>query len=234
MKTAIDLAKKMYKEPEVNWLSDLELINLHSIFTPIYRMNNNISTLNKLVSYIIYAYSNESSWLRNKGDRYDNKIKILKGLEADYESVFFIEIASNQNDVVNGVIGEYLIDQTTWKWRTIMTSLDYHSNMIRFVGQNTDNEKKTDRINKEGNKHTLTEEYDIDTISKVNKQKGELLELAIKARERADKLLSEIETEFMVLAEAVQQDFGFSMTSEKTINYLSWEERIRKRKKEQV
>lgn len=231
MLKAIDKIRSLSKEMDKNWLPDLEEINLHKIFEPIYRLNFNISNINSIIGFIVLSYDNDSSWLNLKQDRYDNKIKILRSLTEDYRLSQFEEIAKNENDTVNEVIGEYLIEQATWKWRQIMVSLDFHSNTLRFVSQKMDTEKRTDKLNKDEKKVTLVEEYDIELLVKVSRQKGELLEQALKARRDADLLLSEIRKEFVQMDNAVQSDFNFSPTDEKRINPESWRDYIKDRNK---
>lgn len=231
MQKAIEAIRSLSKELDKNWLPQLEDINLHKIFEPIYRLNFNISNINAIIGFIVLAYDNDSSWLNLKQDRYDNKIKILRSLTEDYRLEQFEEIAKNENDTVNEVIGEYLIEQTTWKWRQIMVSLDFHSNTLRFVSQKMETEKRVDKLNKEGEKKTLVEEYDLDLLAKISKQKGELLEQALKARRDADSLLSEIKKEFVQMDHAVQSDFNFEPTDEKRINPESWRDFIRERNK---
>lgn len=234
MQKSIELIRKVSKELDKNWLPELEEINLHKIFDPIYRLNFNISNINSIICFIVLAYDNDSNWLNLKQDRYDNKIKILRSLTEDYQLPQFEEISKNENDTVNEVIGEYLIEQTTWKWQQIMTALDFHSNTLRFVRQKMETEKKTDKMNKEGIVKELTEDYDIDLLSKVSKQKGELLKQALDARRDADSLLSEIRKEFVQIDHAVQQDFGFELTSEKSIDPMSWRSFVQQKNKRKV
>lgn len=234
MQKSIDLIRKVSKELDKNWLPELEEINLHKIFDPIYRLNFNISNINAIIGFIVLAYDNDSSWLNLKQDRYDNKIKILRSLTEDYRQPQFEEIAKNENDIVNEVIGEYLIEQTTWKWRQIMVSLDFHSNTLRFVSQKMETEKKMDKMNKEGIVKELVQDYDLDVLAKISKQKGELLEQALKARRDADLLLSEIKKEFVQLDHVVQSDFNFELTDERRIDPLSWRDYIRERNRKKA
>ncbi len=229
MQKAIQVCKTISKQSDKDCFDLLEDVNLHIIFQPINNLQIPVSEKNIIICYVIYAYDNDSSWLNLKQDRYDNKIKILKSLTDKYNSDFFIEIIENGNETINEVIGEYLIEQTTWKWRQIMISIDFHSNTLRFVSQRTETEKSIDKMGKDGEVKTLTTEFDIDTIAKVNKQKGELLDQALKARKDADSLLSEIKKEFVHLDNVVQADFGFEVTDEKRIDILSWRSFIKKR-----
>ncbi len=223
---ATELARKISQNLEKNWLPELEEINLHKLFDPVYRLSGNISQLNAIVAYIIIAYDNDSSWLNIKTDRHGNKLKIITSITED-KSPLLISVIENENEIVNDVIADYLESQTTWKWKAIMSLLDFYINTMRFVNQKTETEKSFDKINKEGEVKTLTQDYDIDVITKVQKQKGELLEQAIEAREKCDRLLSEIKKEFVQLDHATQGDFGFEITDEKRIDSLSWRSFIR-------
>jgi hypothetical protein len=226
MVKAVELSKKISKDLEKNWLPELEEINLHKLFEPVYRLSGNISQLNAIVAYIILAYDNDSSWLNIKADRYSNKLKIINSISDD-KSALILSVIENENESVNDVIANYLENQTTWKWKAIMSLLDFYINTMRFVNQKTETEKTFDKINKEGEVKQLTQDYDIDVVTKVQKQKGELLEQAIDARTKADSLLSEIKKEFVQLDHAVQGDFAFEMTDEKRIDPMSWRAFIR-------
>lgn len=227
----IEIGKAISKDLGKNWVSQLEDANLYKLFEPIYKLTFSIETLNSIVAYCILAYDNESQWIDIRKDRYENKYKILKSLDCDIESEIFEEILRNGNEIINDVILHYLSELTDWRWQTVFTLLDYHANMIRFVNQKTDAEKTFNKLNKEGDVKTLTEDYDIDTITKVNKQKGELLDQAIQSREKADKLLMEIRKDFVSTDTAVQADFGFSFsdTSKKKIDIYSWKDFIASR-----
>lgn len=229
MAKAVELAKKISKNLEKNWLTELENINLHKIFSPVYRINSSIVNLNAIVAFIILAYDPQSQWLDLRKERLENKSRILDSLDIDISQELFQQILSNSHDVVNDAALNYLNDLTDWRWKTIFTLIDYHSNMIRFANQKTESEKTYEKIDKEGIKKSITEEYDIDLITKVNKQKGELLELAIQARQKADKLIAEIKKDFVTTDAAVQADFNFSFTdtAKEKIDILSWRTFIR-------
>jgi hypothetical protein len=227
MKAAIELARKMSKQLDKNWLPEFEEINLHKIFQPIFSLPHNILTLNTISCYCIFAYDNDSSWLNLKQDRLENKMKILRSLTDDCNSELLRSISENENEVINDVIAEYLTSQATWKWKHIMSQLDFYTNTMKFVNQRTEEEKTIEKMNKEGEVKSLTTEYDVDVLAKVAKLKGELLKQAQEAREDADRLLSDIKKEFVQLDHAVQSDFGFELTDEKKINIESWKDFIR-------
>lgn len=228
MQKSIEVAKRIMKSPEESGYPHLTEVNLHIIFDPIYEMGLSLPKMNAIVCFIIYAYDNDSLWLNLKADRYQNKINILKSLTAYHDTQLFTDIASNANSVINEIIGEYLIEQTTWKWHQIMTALDFHSSTLRFVGKSMEREKQTS-IDKdsEGAPKLVKEDFDMDVIAKVGKQKGELLKQALEARQDADLLLADIRKEFVQMEHAVQSDFGFSISDEKKLDKSSWRQFIR-------
>lgn len=231
MTKAIDIARKISKDLEKNWLSELEEINLYNTFSVIYRENLTISNANAIVSFIIYAYDPDSPWMDLRKDRYENKSKILSSLGLDEKSDLFKSIVHGSNEKINDAILYYLEDLTNWRWPTIYSLMDYHSRMIRFANQKTEEEKKFDVEKKDGEKETLTEDYAIDKIAKVNQQKGELLQKAIESRKKADELLDEIRKEFVNTDHSTQTDFGFAFTdtAKKKVDILSWREFIKNR-----
>src|SRR5260221_9758948 len=100
--------------------------------------------------------------------------------------------------------------------------------MFKYDNQKTNEEKQNDKVNKEGEIKTLTSDYDIDVVAKVNKTKGELLEQGLAAREKADKLILEIKKEYVNTDNAVQQDLGFQFTETyKKKDIYSWRNFIR-------
>ncbi len=236
MTKTIELAKQMAKEIDKNWLPELEEYDLKKVFSPIYKMNLSISDANLLVCFIIYAYDPDSPKLDIRKERSVNKESIFANLGGDANLSIFKEILNNGNEEYNNVVLSYLETLTTWQWQTIFSLLDYHSNMIRFVNQKTESEKKVDKMNKEGAVHELVEDYDIDTVAKVNKQKGELLELAIKARERAEKLLADIKKDFVSTDTAVQADlnFVFTDTAKTKVDIMSWRSYIKGLKQKSI
>jgi hypothetical protein len=236
MQKNIELAKKIYKEPETNWLSHLEDLNLLIIFKPIYTFNYRIEVINKIVSFIILAYDNNSEWIDIKKDRYQNKISIIEGIGADPRSELFNKIISDQDDEVKEVILKYLIHQTDHRWQEIMSLLDYHSKTILFCNRKTDDKFLVGTsINKETKEEIKEYEYlDPREVSKINNEKGDLLEKAVRARKTADELLKSIETDYQKIDYITQSEFGFQFTEIKKYDITSWEQRLRKRKQGQL
>lgn len=229
MNKAIEAARTLSKSPESNHLDYLKEANLFNCFEGIYKLNVNVETANLVVAYLIYAYDPDSLKLDIRKDRYENKVEILISLGLDINSEIVQELLTNGNEDFNNCVLVYLEKLTNWRWQTIYSLLDYHSNMIRFANQKTEEEKSFDKMNKEGEVKTLSQSYDIDTIAKVNIQKSDIFKRAIEARKNADELLEDIRKEFMPTDTVVQQDFNFTFTetSKKKVNILSWREYIK-------
>lgn len=236
MQKNIELAKKIYKEPENNWLSHLEDINLHVIFRPIYTFNFKIEILNKIVSFIILAYDNNSEWIDVRKNRDQNKITIMEGIGADAGAGIFSEILTDNNPIVKEVILKYLLSQCDHRWQEIMSLLDYSSGMILFCNRKTDDKFLVGlRMNKETNAEEKQYEYlDPREVTKINDTKGDLLEKAIRARKTADELLKSIESDYQKIDSITQSEFGFQFTDIKKYDITSWEQRLKKRKHNQT
>lgn len=229
MNKAIELATIISKSPDNNYTDTLKEYNLYSTFQDIYSLNLNLEQLNLLVAFIIFAYDPDSLRLDIRKDRFDNKVDIMLSLNIDTNEEIIQPILTNENETFNHCVLNYLEKLTNWRWPTIYSLLDYHSSMIRFANQKTESEKRFDKITKDGEVKEVVQDYDIESISKVNIQKSEIFNRAIKARRDADELLEDIRKEFMIVDTVVQQDLGFtfSETAKKKVDILSWRTFIR-------
>lgn len=230
---AIDLAKKIIKDLDHNYLPDLELINLHTIFRPIYKHNLTIANQNAIVAFVIFAYSEESPWLNPRQDRLMNKQQILSGIGVDPSNRIYKEIIHYENDEVQKVILNYLLSRTDARWYEILSLFEYANKTILFAnGRTADKDKMGESKDKDG---VVSEDFlylSQADISKINKEKGDLLLKAIETRAKAETLLKDLENDFQKIDSATQADFGFNFSDAKKYNPLVWEDRIRKRKAE--
>lgn len=214
----------------------LEEINLHSTFGAIYSMKDiPIEDQNRIICFIIYAYSPESLWLDIKKDRIDNKKKILESLGANTASSLYQKIIYNSEDIVGMCIFNFLVELKDWRWSMIYSLLEYSSRQQRFATEDTAVEKTWDELNKEGQKETLRQEIDISDILKINKDKGSLLQLSIEKRLQADEMIESIRKDYMNTDAATQSDFGFQFTdTSKKRDIMSWrtftKERLERKK----
>jgi hypothetical protein len=209
MQKAIEAAKKISKSIDLDSRPILEDFNLHKTFDAIFSpsLAYDTVTANTIVCFIIYAYDNQSTWIEINSDRLSDKKKILVGLGADISKSPYVEVLSQSVSEVKEVIFEYLKTIINWKWRTIMISLDVHQQSLQAIG---DPIKSTDELE----------------IEKIKKERYANLREGGRNREICDNLLKEIQSEYVKSDRATQQDFGFDMTQEKTIDPMSWRQHI--------
>lgn len=233
MLKALDAARKIKSDLTIDHTSLLEEINLHDVFSSLKRHDFSTEEQNKIICFIIYAYDPDSSKIDIRKDRYDDTKKIAASLGCDIQSPLFKSILDGNQKTVTDVALCYLEALTDWRWAQIYAFLDFHSKMMRFANQATEEYKVTEEINEQGNKQSLKEDYDITKIVNVNKQKGELLMKGMEAREKAEELLEQIRKAYVNTDVATQGDFGFSFTdsAKKKIDPESWREYIRERNK---
>jgi len=208
MVKAIDFSNKVRKGLDKNWYEEMESINLHKIFYPIFLTNQTIEVCNTIVCYIILAYDNNSNWINLNADRLEDKHKILLGLNADINDAVYSDVINMRIVEIQDVIVDYLISITNWKWRTILSCFDFHAINIKIATEPTTSIDELDK-------------------AKINKAKGELLKEAIRQREVGENLLKEIKAEYVKTDRATNQDFHFEVTDEKRIDPLSWREYIK-------
>lgn len=227
---SVQLAQRIIKDLEKNWLPELELVNLHTIFRPIYKQNLTILNQNALVAFVILSYSEDSPWLNPRKDRAVNKREILEGINVDPDNRIYKEVISYENDGVQQVVLNYLLFQQDARFVEIISLLEYSNKMILFCNQRTSDKEQTGAsVSKEGEVTENFEYLDQSEIAKINKEKGALLLTAIEARAKAEGLIKTIEQDYQKLDSVMQSEFGFAFTDTK-VNMLSWESRLKYRK----
>lgn len=231
---AVALSLKIIKDLEKNWLPELELANLHTIFRPVYKHNLTILNINAIVAFVILAYSEESPWLNVRKDRSINKKEILEGIGVDPDNRIYREIVSYENDQVQQVILNYLLFQQDARFVEIISLLEYSNKMILFCNQRTsDKEQSGTTVNEAGEVKESYEYLDQSEIAKINKEKGALLLTAIDARAKAEGLIKTIEQDYQKLDSVMQSEFGFAFTDTK-VDVLSWESRLKFRRSKKL
>jgi len=230
---AILLAQKMLTDLEKNYLPDLELINLHIIFRPVYKHNLTILNQNAIVAFVIFAYSEESPWLNTRQDRLVNKKYILSGIGVEPENRIYREIIEYENDAIQKVILNYLLFCTDSRWREIISLLEYHDRMFLFCNQRTADKQQTGTsVDKDGEVKEDYQYIDQKEVAKINNEKGDLMIKAIDCRQKAETLLKQLESDYQKTDHATQSDFNFQFSDVRKYDPLRWEDRIRRRKQE--
>lgn len=229
MQKALNLANKIRKDFDKSWIAELQEYGLHHVFTPIYKLNDaNLEDCNRIICYIIFAYSPGSLWIDIKKDRIEVKKRILHNLDADINKKLFSDIINNNiTDIIGTTIFNFLEELKDWRWKVVYDLLEYSARMSRFANAETSNEK----IKKKGkgeNEVEIIASVDIEIISKVNKEKGQLLQMSIEKRKQADEMINEIRKEFVATDSAVQPDFNFQFSdTTKKKDIMSWSYFIR-------
>lgn len=236
MQKALSLVAQIRKNIDKGWQNEIEEYGLHHIFLPIYKMNDaTLEDMNIIICYIIYAYSPDSLWLDLKKDRIEVKKRILHNLNADISKKIFRDIINNSiPDTIGTSIFSFLEELKDWRWKVVFDLLEYSARMSRFANAETSAEK-TKKKGKGDNEVEIIAPVDIDIISKVNKEKGQLLQMSIDKRQQADTMINEIRRDFVASDNAVQSDFNFQFSeTAKKRDIMSWSYFIRNDKKEMV
>jgi hypothetical protein len=226
MQKAIQAAAKIRAKINEDATDILDEINMVRVFAPLKNITDDIRKFNLLVCYIIYAYDNHSPWLDINKDRWTNKEHIIEGLGEDPKSDFWLSVIMQESEHLSDVVANYLMEITTWEWQTILTHLDYHARMIRYVQQNT-NSQAIVTTDKDGTPKYEEVELEPEKVAKINKDKADVLSKCLQARDEAERLLNKIRAGYVATDNAVQADFGFMITDEKTIDIYSWRQFIR-------
>lgn len=231
MPRALDIAKQISNDISTDHTELLHDNDLFSTFGSVYSLpEETFKTKNIIICFIIYAYSPESLWLDIRKDRVDNKTRILKNLGAETNAQIFKDVVSSNNEQTSIAVFNFLEDLKDWRWKQIFALLDFSARVLRRASEKTDDEKEWNELDKEGQKHTLKEDVDIEKILKSEKDKGSLMDMAEEKRRKADKLIEEIRKDFVSTDNATQQDFKFNFTdTSKKKDILSWSEFIKER-----
>lgn len=235
MSAAISLSKEIRKDIHKDWSETLEDHNLHKVFLSVLRLSMPIEDKNRIICFIIYAFDPESLWLDLKKDRTENKTSILNNLDADTSNDIYKNILDNKHESVNEAIFNYLENLKTWKWKSVFDLIEHATNISRFAKKETKEEIEWEEKAADGQTKKLSEDVDISTIAKVNKEKGLLINQSIEYREKADLIIEQLRKDFVATDNATQKDFGFQFTETvKKRDILSWRQFIDSKKKREA
>lgn len=202
MQKAIHLAKQISKSLDSDFSELVEDNNLHKQFEPIYNLKLSNTLTNTLICAVIYSYDVDSKWCDLKKTSAEDKILILKGLDANLTESIYDDFINLKNEEINNCIGSFLDVQGNWKISQIRRSRDYHSEAIMRQSSATSDPKEQEQV-------------------------GKLLREAINQRKISDDYMKEIETSMVGLDHRTKQDFGTPFTEFTTQrNVLSWREFI--------
>lgn len=193
MQKGITCAKTLSSDLKKDWSGYLEEINLHRIFESIFYLGHSNEITNTLIAAIIYSYDNDSKWIDLKNDSLTINKGILNGLYADLNEEIFQDFINLRNDEVNDSIGAYLDLLPDWRFIDARKKMDFHSQTMR----------------KKEPEWTKVDEKD---RPKVTENMGRAMREATFQREAADKLILQIEKDFVGTNHRVSQDFNANFT----------------------
>lgn len=218
---AIELSRQISKDLEKNWLPELQEYGLFKTFEPIYKLNNSIGVLNTLVCGIISSYDPDSKWIDLKNDGYSINRNILFNLSADLSLEIYEEFCTQSNEDICECIGNYLDLIKNWKFVTARRMIDFHSKTMM--------QKEPD-----------LKDVDEDKKPKVRENMSRTIREAVLQREAADRLIEELNKEYVLTLERTKQDFGadyiqksLEMLEEPAVksDIMSWRAYIKDRNK---
>lgn len=211
-KRGIEIARKISKALEKNWLPELEEDGFYKIFEPIYKLENSIIVLNTLVCAVIYSYDPESKWIDLKSDGYSINKNILFNLGADISLPICKDFCTQSNEEICESIGNYLDTLKNWKFVTARKMIDFHSKTIM--------QKEPD-----------LKDVDEEKKPKVRENISRAMKEAVAQRQAAEQLIKELNTEYVLTDHRTKQDFNedyiqksleFTDDDKPTVDILSW------------
>jgi len=86
----------------------------------------------KIVRYVVFAYSYQSALIRKSKDRKENKKTILKKVGLDINDDYVKKIFVNRNDSVNHFITWWFLETQHPLWQTYLSAIDTASELFEF------------------------------------------------------------------------------------------------------
>lgn len=198
---------------EEDWRPELKKINIYENVAPIYlRFPGKQTKANIILAYIVLAYSQGSTWLNLHRDRNDNKHDIMSSIAGILykDDLDYIQAIVGQMDPYNAVIEWLLNYQTDHRWKSVVSGLEFHSK-AQVMARSAEDGKTMIEMEKLLTSADERLETTLDLIQKINSE-NVTLDSALKKEGRAP--MSDRGTE--------------------TINFMSHEERLKKRLEEKT
>jgi hypothetical protein len=225
----LDKVHQLRKDINGEWFDELDKFNIAQDISPIYNSTLINRKKNLYFAYIVLAYHNSSEWMEVHKDRYSTKLKILQRLGADIKDQEYIDIAAGKNAIIQKVVQWFCIWQTDYRWNDIRACFEYHSEMMMFAGVQTPSKRTFEEyeIDEEGveNPVTTTEDIDMDKQIAFNIKKSQCIQAGQDMRARGNKMLEDIQREYVVLDTALHKE-GVTRITE-TVDIIKWEPFIR-------
>lgn len=218
MSKLLDKIIKLKADLSADWKPALEDINVYEDIKKLYAMKWPTKFCNGVLAFIVMSYDNESGWIELHKDRWENKYKIASRLELNIKDKKVKDIVENNNTTVNNTVAWFMEYQKDWRWDSIMTYFEYHSEMMRFGSIKTQEQIVVGE--EEGGKKVLSD-VSIDEQAKGNFRKGVNIEKAVEMRRKGEELLEEIRQQFVTVDTVMEKEGRRRMTD--STNIESWE-----------
>lgn len=218
MSKLLDTIIRLKQDMAGDWKPLLSDINIYEDVKKLYGLKWTTEFCNRVLAFIVMSYDNQSAWIEIHKDRWDNKYKIASRLGLNIKDRKVKDIVENNNATVNGIVAWFMEYQKDWRWDSIMTYFEYHSEMMRFGSIKTQEQIVVGE--EEGGKKMLSD-VSIDEQAKGNFRKGVNIEKAVDMRRKGEELLEEIKREYVNIDTALFKEHKLTMTGAYDIE--SWE-----------
>lgn len=192
-----------------SWEKELDAMGIWPYVKSLYYTGRWDSSANIMVAFIVLAYSNKSNWIDTHKDRSKNKREILQRLGVENVDHEHWQKLMQSNEPFDSIIKWFIGWQRDWRWESIMTHLDYYSNMMEFAQSKTPTTKES--VSQGIPVSVKATHAD---IAVANQRKGDLIEKATEIREKADMLLTQIRREYMQLDTICEQEGRIKVTDD--------------------
>lgn len=202
MSRLLDFVLDNKSKADKSWKKELQAMNVWDDVEDIYSFTKDNYNGNIILSFIALAYDAKSEYIEMHQDRLDNKIKIMQSLAglSALTNDTLKAVVHNTEDVFSKVIDWFLESQKDWRWKTVVTCYEYHSVVMQMKPS---------------------------VSAKDTLEIGRCIDEAIKRRNQGDKLLKEMQTEFVNLDHALKKEGKRPVTS---MDFMSHEQFISNRK----
>lgn len=197
----LDRLKVLRRNLDGDWTNDLEELGLWDEVAPLYSNLTQRRDANIIVTYVAFAYHAKSIYLDPFKDRLENKKSIMMRIAGKdcFDRELFLDAVLGGDAIIDEIIEFFINDQRDWRWNTIVSNMEFASKVTA---------------------KSRTEDF---------KESADLLDLADKRREKADKLLEEIREEYVDLDTVLEKE-GKAKITDKTADFMSWELYVKKKK----
>jgi hypothetical protein len=202
----LDKILTLKRHPEDNWSEELDKVNIWHMVQPLYKEIEDRRTANIILAFIVLAYDASSDYLQITKDRLMDKRSIMMRLagESCFDKEIFLQaVLGDDGGPIDSTIEWYIDQQKDWRWQTIVTGIEFHSR-AQALSKGADSLKDM---------HSA----------------GSTLNVAEERREKADRYLDNIRTEFADLDTALEKEDRVKVSERLSNDPTVWEMFIKRR-----